>query len=212
MSSHSLPRHVGRTSCRQSRRLASAFAPSGCRHRHGADSLGLFQQRPSQGWGTPAQILNPPHAAASFYQHLVRVPRWEVIPVTDAAQRVQRSALPHGYAQFEPKARALAIALTGEAPAAFACQLAVPSTPPAPGALTQAMANELGLRTLAVDLGPERGWTIASWMVAHAVPYRIVSVAYAGQRWTAAQGTWIADASVGNQVEVVRVPVAGPAP
>ena len=193
--------------------LATALLESNLRNlTHGdRDSLGLFQQRPSQGWGTPTQILTPQHAATSFYQHLVRVPGWEVIPVTDAAQRVQRSALPNSYAHFEPKARALAIALTGEAPAGFTCQVAVPVTPPAPGALTQAMASELGLRSLAIALGPERGWTVASWMVGHAIPFRIVSVAYAGQRWTAAQGRWISDPAVGTEVEVVRVPAAAAA-
>src|SRR6202040_3382624 len=54
------------------------------------DSLGLFQQRPSQGWGTAAEVMTPSYAAAAFYEHLVRVPGWETLPVTVAAQRVQR--------------------------------------------------------------------------------------------------------------------------
>jgi len=193
--------------------LATAMLESNLHNlTHGdRDSLGLFQQRPSQGWGTPAQILTPHRAAAAFYFRLARVPGWQVIPVTDAAQRVQRSALPHGYAHYEPKARALAEALTGEVAAGFTCRVDVPPTAPAPGALRQAMATELGLRSLAVPLAPGRGWTVASWMVGHAVPFRIVSVAYAGQRWTATQGRWVADPSVGNQVEVVRTPAAGPA-
>src|SRR5437868_14302602 len=84
--------------------LATAYLESGLHNlNHGdRDSLGLFQQRPSQGWGTPAQILTPHYAAAAFYQHLARVPRWQVLPVTQAAQKVQRSALPNGYSLFEP--------------------------------------------------------------------------------------------------------------
>ena len=62
------------------------------------DSLGLFQQRPSQGWGTAAQILDPAYAASAFYARLVDVPGWESLPVTQAAQLVQSSADPGAYA------------------------------------------------------------------------------------------------------------------
>jgi cell wall-associated NlpC family hydrolase len=77
------------------------------------DSLGLFQQRPSQGWGTPAEIMNPDHAATSFYEHLRAVPRWQSLPLTDAAQAVQRSAYPDAYADDEPQAAAIVAAYTG---------------------------------------------------------------------------------------------------
>ncbi len=77
------------------------------------DSLGLFQQRPSQGWGTPAEIMNPEHAATSFYQRLQRVPRWQSLPVTDAAQAVQRSAYPDAYSKHEARAAAIVAAYTG---------------------------------------------------------------------------------------------------
>ena len=63
------------------------------------DSLGLFQQRPSQGWGTPEQIMNPEYAATKFYERLLRVPGWERLPLTEAAQAVQRSAYPNAYAK-----------------------------------------------------------------------------------------------------------------
>jgi len=71
------------------------------------DSLGLFQQRPSQGWGTPTQILNPSHSATQFYRHLLALPNWQQMTVNDAAQAVQRSATPSAYAAHEPAARAL---------------------------------------------------------------------------------------------------------
>src|SRR5262249_7443171 len=77
------------------------------------DSLGLFQQRPSQGWGTPAQILDPMHAATTFYRHLLNVPGWQTIPLTRAAQAVQRSAFPGAYAKWEQPATTLVAALTG---------------------------------------------------------------------------------------------------
>jgi hypothetical protein len=85
------------------------------------DSLGLFQQRPSQGWGTPEQIMNPAYAVGAFYDALVKVPDYRELSITVAAQRVQRSAFPDAYADHEQDARVLASALTGYSPAAFAC-------------------------------------------------------------------------------------------
>lgn len=66
------------------------------------DSLGLFQQRPSTGWGTPDQILNPEYSAGKFLDRLQEVPDWEHMPVTVAAQTVQRSAFPDAYAKWQP--------------------------------------------------------------------------------------------------------------
>lgn len=78
------------------------------------DSLGLFQQRPSQGWGTPAQVTDPTYAAKKFYSGLQRIPRWQELPVTVAAQAVQRSAFPSAYAKWEPMAAALVAGTTCE--------------------------------------------------------------------------------------------------
>jgi hypothetical protein len=69
------------------------------------DSLGLFQQRPSQGWGTPAQVRDPVYASTKFYEGLKRVKNWESLPLTVAAQRVQRSGYPDAYAKWEPLAK-----------------------------------------------------------------------------------------------------------
>jgi hypothetical protein len=77
------------------------------------DSLGLFQQRPSQGWGTPAQILTPSYAAKQFYTQLLQVPGWRSMPTTEAAQAVQRSAFPDAYAKWQDEAQALAEEFTG---------------------------------------------------------------------------------------------------
>ncbi len=85
------------------------------------DSLGLFQQRPSQGWGTPEQVQNPVYAAGRFYDELVKLPGYTEMPVTEAAQAVQRSAFPTAYADHEADARVLASALTGWSPAALSC-------------------------------------------------------------------------------------------
>jgi cell wall-associated NlpC family hydrolase len=77
------------------------------------DSLGLFQQRPSQGWGTPAQLMNPTYAATQFYERLLAEPGWQQMSVNDAAQAVQRSGTPNAYAQHEQAAREVLAAVRG---------------------------------------------------------------------------------------------------
>ncbi len=183
--------------------LATAYLESGMHNlSYGdRDSLGLFQQRPSQGWGTPAQIMTPHYAAAAFYRRLARVPGWEVMAVTEAAQRVQRSALPNGYAEFEDEGRVLAEALTGEVPAGFTCRVTFPAGAPAVG-LQQALATETGLSTLSVSLPPGRGWTVSSWLIGHAPQFKIASVSYLGQRWTAPTGAWSPDPTAGDQIQM----------
>lgn len=71
------------------------------------DSLGLFQQRPSQGWGTPAQVMDPEYASTKFYERLLAINGWATMSLTDAAQAVQRSAFPDAYARHEPLAAQL---------------------------------------------------------------------------------------------------------
>jgi hypothetical protein len=82
------------------------------------DSLGLFQQRPSQGWGTPEQVQDPAYAAGEFYERLVQVPRWNTRPLGEASHAVQRSAYPERVPRWEPMAQALTNALDedGELP------------------------------------------------------------------------------------------------
>jgi hypothetical protein len=85
------------------------------------DSIGIFQQRPSQGWGTPSQLLQPGYAARAFLSQLGQIAGWESLPVTVAAQRVQRSATPNAYASWEAEARTIARATTGEVAGALHC-------------------------------------------------------------------------------------------
>lgn len=87
------------------------------------DSIGLFQQRPSQGWGTAEQVSDMTYATNIFYDHLLQVPDWETIPVEDAAQEVQRSGYPELYATWDAMARAWASGLTGERSAGVTCAL-----------------------------------------------------------------------------------------
>ncbi len=85
------------------------------------DSVGLFQQRPSQGWGTPEQIMDPVYSAGKFYDHLVEIPGYSRLPLTVAAQRVQRSGFPDAYAKHESRAALLTAALTGRQAASLTC-------------------------------------------------------------------------------------------
>ena len=183
--------------------VATALQESGLRNlMHGdRDSLGLFQQRPSQGWGTPAQILTPSYAAATFYQHLVAIAGWETLPVTAAAQQVQRSGSPTAYASWESEARVVARATTGEVPAGLSCRTPIQSVP-SPAVLQLAMAQELGSPTLGVALDSARGWTVATWLVGHASPFGIRSVTYGGQIWTPDAEQWQQRPPVDPQVRI----------
>jgi hypothetical protein len=92
------------------------------------DSLGLFQQRPSQGWGTAQQVTDPYYATNAFYDALVQIDGYQDMEITDAAQRVQRSAFPEAYADHEQDGRTIASALSGYSRAAFTCTVdAAPS-------------------------------------------------------------------------------------
>ena len=88
--------------------LAAAMTESNLRNvNYGdRDSLGLFQMRPSMGWGTPEQVTDPVYASNKFYDVLLAIPNWENMAVGAAAQAVERSAFPDRYAQHEAMARA----------------------------------------------------------------------------------------------------------
>jgi hypothetical protein len=82
------------------------------------DSIGLFQQRPSQGWGTPKQLADPTYQTQKFYDKLLRTRDWQNMEITQAAQAVQTSAFPRAYAKHVPAATSLVETLG--APAACA--------------------------------------------------------------------------------------------
>ncbi|SFC97136.1 Endonuclease/Exonuclease/phosphatase family protein [Nocardioides terrae] len=111
--------------------ITAALQESGLRNLpHGdRDSLGLFQQRPSAGWGSPAQVMDPVYASTAFFTHLLRVTGWQEMSVAAAAQAVQRSAFPDAYASHEGQARGLIAELAPGIPAtsaaaASACTMA----------------------------------------------------------------------------------------
>ncbi|MFI7321030.1 heavy metal transporter [Streptomyces venezuelae] len=190
--------------------LATALQESGLRNiAHGdRDSLGLFQQRPSQGWGDERQIMDPAYSAGRFYEHLAEVPGYSRLPLTVAAQRVQRSGYPQAYAKHEPEAALLAAALTGRAPAAFSCEGRPDTDPGGPAQVRAALVRDFGREVrpgaargrtvtvpvpaaVATDRAPQRGWELAHWAVAHASALHIERVSYGGREWHAGgAGTW----------------------
>jgi len=192
--------------------LATALQESGLHNLASGDldSLGLFQQRPSQGWGTPGEVMVPRYAAGAFYARLAALPDWQAMAVTDAAQSVQHSAAPDAYAQWEPEARLLAQVLTGEAAAGLSCRLAKPTGAVLAADLAQAMAQELGPPGTGVPVSVPRGWTVASWLVGHAHQYQIASVTFGPYRWGPGQGGWRPYAQVSSQVQVALAPRRGP--
>lgn len=173
--------------------LAAALQESRLHNLAGGDrdSVGLFQQRPSQGWGTPTQLRQPSYAAGAFFAALRTVPGWENLPVTEAAQLVQRSAAPDAYAAWEQQARAIAEALTGETPGGLACQFAPSATSAVASPLAAAMTAELGSSAFTVA-DPATQWLVATWLVAHASTYRITSVAFGTYRWASSKAVWTA--------------------
>ncbi|HLS45899.1 MAG TPA: hypothetical protein VK045_10735 [Ornithinicoccus sp.] len=155
-----------------------------------ADSLGLFQQRPSQGWGTPEQVNDPVYAANAFYDALVAVPGWEDWVVTEIAQEVQRSAFPDAYADHEAEARVMASALVGQTHAGVACRLdAAEVAGSAEEVLAKAERTFSAQGTVEGDVvrletaGTDASWATASWAVAHAEAEAITLVRVADREW-----------------------------
>lgn len=181
------------------------------------DSVGLFQQRPSQGWGTVEQIMDPVYATGKFFDGLAKVDGYAEMPVTEAAQAVQRSGFPDAYAQHEGKSRAWASALTGWSAAAVDCDLEPAEQAGTVDDVTARVQRDFaGSVTAAVDAaapaGPDdgavvlldtaalsavsggdatrSGWAVAQWAVAVAEDVHLVSVAVGDSRWDRADGGW----------------------
>jgi hypothetical protein len=162
------------------------------------DSVGIFQQRPSQGWGTRRQLLDPVYASSRFFQALARVPGYRHLPVYQAAQAVQHSADGSAYSQFAGAGAAMAAGFTGQLPRSVWCwyghgvgrhaRLAA-----AGRELTRAFGplavRHLGDPAVQVRVrDTSAGWAVASWLVANAGTFGITTVSYDGYQWQAARG------------------------
>lgn len=191
------------------------------------DSLGIFQQRPSQGWGTAQQIRDPVYATEMFFDALVRVDGYQQMPIHEAAQAVQHSADGRAYAVHEVPARVLASALTGWSPAAFQCEIDEPADSDqraGPDGLTAnargvvddvahafgAVPGSPGGNGHTITFAPagsrRHGWALAQYLVGNAHRLQIRSVTYEHRVWTAASDDGWQRSS--DRVRRVRVEVA----
>lgn len=166
------------------------------------DSVGVFQQRPSQGWGTAKQLQDPVYATRRFFAALEKVKLYRKLPMHEAAQAVQRSADGEAYAQHEPSAKILSGAFTGRVAQAVHCWY-----PPADTAVevrTEAARRQL-VRALGSDSSAKQGWLIAAWYVTHAQRYGLREVRFEGVTWTASAGHdgWLKAAKSADTVQVV---------
>ncbi len=179
------------------------------------DSVGLFQQRPSQGWGSAGQILDPRYSAGKFFDALVMVPDWQTKQLTVAAQAVQQSAHPTAYRQWGDQAATLANAFTGAEPALVSCTFPEPTVAARPGKVLDLLALELPHTRLSAsaqvgELRPTAPWATVGWLVAKADRLGIEAVAHDGRRWTRTGG-WRVDGSAGTdriRFEVAQIPPA----
>jgi hypothetical protein len=156
------------------------------------DSLGLFQQRPSMGWGTPEQILDPWYSSGKFYDVLVTIPGWEEADITETAQEVQRSGYPEAYRKHEIYARAWASALTGWSSNAVSCLTNTPPTGNA-AALTEFFHHIYG-NDLPIEVSGNTmriigdneidTWAIAQLAVVRSTTDGVIAVTVRGRAWT----------------------------
>jgi hypothetical protein len=152
------------------------------------DSVGVLQQRPSQGWGTEAQLGDVRFATGAFLDALLKVPNWQQLDLAEAVQDVQISADGSAYAQHEPEAKALSDALTGRLPAAITCTFDKPTTVAAAATVASQVSRDLPVNPpTTVDATIHvRGasWQTAAWFVANADRLGIDRVDYNGKEWT----------------------------
>jgi hypothetical protein len=172
------------------------------------DSVGVFQQRPSQGWGTTAELEDPVYATTKFFGALVKVPGYTKMPVDRAAQDVQHSGDGSAYEQWVGLATQLTGYFTGTSPAGVSCWYTPPGKADLAGALKQLTqtfgpagkdAVLAGMTTdrsgkkrkeeTVVHVQRGRAWTVAAFLVAHAQQYGIGQIRYAGYVWNAANGS-----------------------
>jgi hypothetical protein len=172
--------------------LATAYQETGIRNLNygDRDSVGLFQQRPSQGWGTRQQLMDPDYAAGKFYDALVKISNWETDNINDVAQKIQRSGYPEAYSDHEADARILASALTGQSPAGFSC-LDRSGTAGDVKELRRSLQQTFGnlddsangsVITIRAP-GDRRAWAYAHYAVANASLYGVTAVKIESRSW-----------------------------
>jgi hypothetical protein len=162
------------------------------------DSVGVFQQRPSEGWGPARALEDPVYATTKFFQALVGVDGYLNLPVYKAAQAVQRSADGSAYLQYTPTAAGLSRGFSGSEPRAVWCwYTAPPKQQPRLAAARRQLTHAFGpltLRTAADHVlqitvnRPGGAWAVAAWAVSHASRYGFTVVRCGDYRWRIAKG------------------------
>jgi len=163
--------------------------PSGDR-----DSVGVLQQRPSQGWGNPpgdvASLQNVTEATREFLNHLRKIEGWQTMDLSEAVQAVQISADGSLYGQYEDEAKALADALQGHTAAGITCTINKPTKVATTAKVIAALTAQLPVTPPRAVGGtitvPDAGWQTSAWFVANADRYGIDSVSFDHQTWTRA--------------------------
>lgn len=172
--------------------MATAYQETGIRNLDygDRDSVGLFQQRPSQGWGTEAQLMDPYYATNKFYDALVKIKDWETGDVNDVAQQVQRSGYPEAYRDHEADARVLASTLTGHSPGGFTCLEREQTAGDAAGLVTSLRKTFGKIPAEATDKvitisarSPTLAWAYASYAVANSKSYGLVTARVGDRMW-----------------------------
>lgn len=159
------------------------------------DSVGLFQQRPSQGWGTVEELQDPVYATNAFYDALTKIDGWPGMRITEIAQEVQRSAYPEAYADHEHEGRTIASALTGHSPTGLACRLDEPTDRGRPDTFAAAVAEQTGQdasadgQVVSVRASDDRhAWAVGAWAVAQAKARNVRTVQVGDRVWTRDRG------------------------
>jgi len=199
--------------------LATAYQESDIRNLDygDRDSVGLFQQRPSQGWGTERQLMDPHYASGEFYDALVKIKNWRQRDINDVAQAVQISGHPEAYRDHETDARVLASTLTGQTPAGFTCLDRTGADGDAKklaAALTKtfgadAKATRDGkVLTIAADT-TEHAWAYGTFAVANSAQYGTVQVLVGDRQWDTDSMTmpsWV-DAETPLEAKQIKITV-----
>ena len=173
--------------------LTTAYQESGIRNLDygDRDSVGLFQQRPSQGWGSEKQLMDPHYAASKFYDALVKIRNWQTRDITQVAQAVQISGHPEAYRDHETDARVLASTLTGETPAGFTCLDRTGANGDAK-ALASALTKTFGSAAKASRDGKvltitakskDDAWAYGAFAVANSAQHGTVQVVVGNKQW-----------------------------
>jgi len=180
--------------------LATAYQESGLRNLDygDRDSLGLFQQRPSYGWGTEEELQDPWYSSNRFYEELVKFDNWETTDVNDIAQKVQRSGHPEAYRKHETNARAVAAALRGSAPASLSCLSFDDPTASDPasfervlGAFGDTVTTSQDGTTLVITATDEATlWAAAQHVVAHGYDAGVLGVVVGDREWKLSSQGW----------------------